>query len=254
MKKCYTKIPDLIKEDIKYTDENYTSGLDAIKVYLTGYHKCLEQLNNYKESENIKRVFGKEYSCKYSFNGKYIVANIINNKTNEKINMEFEYTKMGEVKYISQSLFSTHKLSEEDINKYCSTILPEVNEYGLNCVSLMRAYDCSHSAMYSVNSKFSIYFVDDEAIVFPGNYSYFSITLDENKELNIDCHSTDVLAKLGLEGSEEKLLSNVYFNIDEAPLFIRDELYRLRKEHLENDDDLINDKQTLKRKFNWKRK
>ena len=202
MKKCYTKITDLIKDDIKYTDENYISGLDAIKVYLNGYDKCLEQLNNYKKSENIKRVFGSEYVCKYSFNGKYIVSNIVNTKTNEKVSMEFEYTKLGEVKYLSNSLFSTTNLGKEDIEKYCSTITPEVNEYGLNCVSLLRAYDCSHNAMYSVNSKFSIYFVDNEAIVFPGNYSYFSITLDQNKELNIDCHSTDILEKLGLSGNE----------------------------------------------------
>ena len=249
MKKRYTKISDLVKEDIKYKDENLISALDIVNVYLKGFDNCLFNLKTYRESKNIKKEFGDNFNATYYYDGKNIVVNVINMSTKDNISLEYQYTTLGDIKLVNYN--NPTNINIEQIN---TCILPELREFCVQYVSLMKSYDCSHNAMYSVNTKFSLYLVDNEVIIFPGNYSYFSISLNEEKELNIDCRNTDILVKMGLIGYQEKILGNVYYKIEDAPLFIRDELYRLRRDNLEKEGMIPKNNQVLKRKINWLKK
>ena len=179
----------------------------------------------------------------------------MDNKSNKVLaTLKCDYNKLGEVKLLNVS--SSNSIDSRVVDEYYNNFLiNEIKEYGVQYVSLMRNYDCSHNAIYSTNSKFSLYLVDNEAILFI-DCSYFSVTLNDDKELVINTHNAGPVNKLGLEQSKEKILKNVYFNIDDAPLFIRDELYRFRLQQLENNSSLSNNNnnQSLKRKPNWLRK
>ena len=248
MKKIYKKLNDLAFDDINYPNENYISAWDIVNVYLKGLNNSQKDLIESSSSDIFKKTLGKDIDCTLEYsNEKKLKVTIHDNEEEKEVLFYFDCLKSNNI-YLTDAIYDQDYYRIGDLEMLKGIVFPEVKKYVDKYELVFKTYDQSHGGMTSVNSNFYIYLVDNEVIIFPGNYSHMICTMDENAEVNIDCKNMEIISKLGLTGLEEQILKNVYFNIEDAPIFLREDLYNRRQEILKQEDGMTNSKNTsLKR-------
>ena len=234
MKKFYNKSSELITEDVNYPNPNYISALDIIKSYLNGYRNASIDLESKLDSNAIKEVLHKNIDCTFdNINNYHLTAHLNDSENRSKIDLTFDLHKIYDIN-MTYSSYDKNIYTEEDIKTFADTIMPDIINYVTLFIEIKDKYDKSHQGMNSVNSIFFLYLVDNEAIVFSGGYSHMDVMLDENGQLDIDSTYMELFRDPEYQGFEQRLLSNIFFNIEDVPDFLRPELYEKRKNELEN--------------------
>ena len=167
------------------------------------------------------------------------------------ISLKYDCRKPDEAK-ISYIITNTCDYKEGDLEMFNGILKKDVIEYAKKAQKFNRDFDSTHKGMSSINSFFFLYFVDDEIILFPSKFNYIDITMNDNNAISIDYKNMDITIQSVIDGKEEQLLKNIYFDINDAPLFLKEELVKKRKEELSYYDIVpLNSIKKRQRKKKW---
>ena len=243
MKKYYKKINDLVNEEVSYPNPNYISAWDIITVYLTKYRECFDDVNKLSRSDSIKKALNKDIDCEFKYINKNRVDAYLDNST---LTISFDTHKTDNIKVISYGS-SNYEYTEGDIEMYKGIVANDLVKYYQKCYELNNVFDRSHDDLLSVNCPYYLLLVDKEALLFVGPADYIDMMLDDNKELDINCKGISAANREAVKDKLEILLKNVYFNIEDAPIFLRDDLYAIRNKELQENPYIKEDNNVMKR-------
>ena len=252
MKKFYSKIDILLNDDIAYQEDNYISAYSIIETYFKSFKEELKQISNYDITYVLQNALNDNLNgtLTYDQNDRSVTANVLKEDYN-LISLKYDCRKPDEAK-ISYIITNTGNYKEGDIEMFDGILKNEVKEYAKKAQKFNRDFDSSHKGMSSINSFFYLYFVDDEIIIFPSKFNYIDVTLNDNDAINIDYKNMDKTIQSVIDGNEEKLLKNIYFDINDAPDFLKEELKSKRKEELSSFNIIpTNNIKKRQRKKNW---
>ena len=255
MKKFYNRLEDLLNEEIKYPNENYVSAYTIIDTYLKGYKNILQSLEKYDITELLNKRLNDDLHGYLSYSeDKSIIADIYNNKDAKILSLKYTCRKHIDPK-LDYVITNVEDYKEGDIELFNNILSDEIKNYSDKYRKFDVDYDGTHKGMLSVNSIFFLYFVDSEIIIFPSKFNYMDVTINTDDTLSIDYKNMDLSVQTTLTGNEEKLLKNVYFNIEDAPDFLQEDLRAKRQEELSNMDFIVPENHNpLKRVRNWLKK
>ena len=232
MKKYYNKPNELLTGNISYEDESIISANDIVNTYLIGYKNEVENRNIYSITDILHHYLGENLSGNLEWNDKKQTIAIIKDE-NENIILTLVFAcNKPENPELIDVIDETNSYRLGDIELFKGVLTSYIKSYARNNIDTDKKYDRAHNGLYAVNCNFYLYLVANEAILFPGNVSYMDMTLTEEGLIKYDCKNMDSKEYFGIIGNEEKLLKNVYFNITDAPAFIQEELYRIRKKEV----------------------
>ena len=252
MKKFYSKIDILLNDDINYQEDNYISAHSIIETYFKSFQKELSDINNYDISDILNKSLNDNLkgTLTYNQNEKSVTADIMKDE-HKLISLKYDCRKPDEAK-ISYIITNTCDYKEGDLEMFNGILKKDVVEYAKKAQKFNRDFDSTHKGMSSINSFFFLYFVDDEIILFPSKFNYIDITMNDNNAISIDYKNMDITIQSVIDGKEEQLLKNIYFDINDAPLFLKEELVKKRKEELSYYDIVpLNNIKKRQRKKKW---